>query len=108
MLDRFDSGIMTLVILLMILSIMDAVFTLIIISRGGSEANPFMDVLLQHSVWAFTGFKMMLTSIPAVFLVATHNLLLLGRYRAGSILAAMVGLYLGLIGYHLFLLYVSA
>ncbi|MFK7860381.1 MAG: DUF5658 family protein [Granulosicoccus sp.] len=107
-LDRFDSGVVSLAVILMILSVLDAVFTLTIISRGGSEANPFMDMLLQHSVWTFTGFKMLLTGIPAIVLVATSNLLLFRRYRARSILAALVGIYLGLMAYHAFLLSVSA
>lgn len=107
MLDRFDSGMMLLAVLLMVLSIMDSVFTLTLISRGGSEVNPFMNALLQHSIWAFTGFKMLLTGIPAIILVATGNLLLFNRWRARSVLAALVGLYLGLIVYELALLSIS-
>jgi hypothetical protein len=106
-LDRFDSGVVALATLLMILSILDSIFTLTLISRGGSEVNPLMNGLLQHSVWAFTGVKMMLTAVPAVVLVATGNLLLFRRWRARSILATMVGLYLGLIGYELALLSIS-
>lgn len=108
MLDRFDSGVVFLAVLLMILSVMDAVFTLTLISRGGSEVNPFMNALLQHSVWAFTGFKMLLTGIPAIVLAATGNLLLFGKYRARSILAALVGIYLGLMAYHFALLTISS
>ncbi len=107
-LDRFDSGVIVLAVALMILSILDSVFTLMIISRGGSEANPFMDMLLQYSVWAFVGFKMLLTGIPAIVLTATGNLKLFGRYRARSVLAALVGLYLGLMGYHWYLLHLSS
>ena len=108
LLDRFDSGVVTLAVALMVLSIMDSVFTLTLIARGGNEVNPFMNALLHHSIWAFTGFKMMLTGIPAIVLVATGNLLLFGRYRARSILAALVGLYLGLIAYELALLSISS
>ncbi len=107
LLDRFDSGMLTLAVILMLLSVMDSVFTLTLISRGGTEANPFMNALLQHSVWAFTAVKMLLTGVPAVILVAAGNLLLFKRWRARSILAAMVGMYLGLIAYELFLLSVS-
>ncbi|NND89889.1 MAG: hypothetical protein HKN42_03430 [Granulosicoccus sp.] len=107
MLDRFDSGMLALAVLLMALSITDSVLTLTLISRGGSEINPFMNALLQHSVWLFAGVKMLLTAIPAIVLVATGNLLLFNRWRARSILAAMVGLYLGLIGYELILISLS-
>lgn len=106
-LDRFDSGVVTLAILLMVLSVMDSVFTLTLISRGGTEVNPFMNAILQHSVWAFTGVKMLLTGIPAIVLVATGNLMLFKRWRARSVLAALTGLYLGLICYELALLSIS-
>lgn len=106
-LDRFDSGMVTLAILLMVLSVMDSVFTLTLISRGGSEVNPVMNALLQYSVWSFMAVKMLLTAVPAIILVATGNLLLFKRWRARSILAALVGLYLGLICYELALLSIS-
>ncbi|MFK7854046.1 MAG: DUF5658 family protein [Granulosicoccus sp.] len=106
-LDRFDSGVVTLAILLMCLSVADSVFTLTLISRGGTEVNPFMNALLQHSVWAFASVKMLLTAIPATILVATGNVLLFNRWRARSILAALVGLYLGLIVYEIALLSIS-
>lgn len=103
-LDRFDSGMAFLAIGLMILSIMDSVFTLTLIAHGGSEVNPFMNWLLHISVPAFVGVKMLLTAIPALILVATGNLLVFGKIRARSILAAALGLYCGLIVYELGLL----
>ena len=106
--DRFDSGVVTMAIVLVILSIMDAVFTLTLLSRGGSEINPFMNALIQHSVWVFTIFKMLLTGVPAILLVATSNLRLFGGYRTRSVLAALVGLYMGLIVYELLLLSISS
>jgi len=106
-LDRFDSGVVALAVLLMVLSVMDSVFTLTLISRGGTEVNPFMNALLQHSVWLFTAVKMALTAVPAILLVATGNILLFNRWRARSILAALTGLYLGLICYELALLSIS-
>ncbi len=102
--DRFDSGMAFLAIGLMILSIMDSVFTLTLISHGGTEVNPFMNWLLHHSTFAFVGVKMLLTAIPALMLVATGNLLVFGKIRARSILAAALGLYCGLIVYELGLL----
>ena len=63
-----------------------------------------MNWFLGHSVWAFIIVKMILTGIPAVLLVATGNVLLYKRWRARSILGAMVGMYAGLIVYELALL----
>lgn len=103
-LDRFDSGLLALATLLMGLSVLDAGFTLTLLARGGSELNPVMNWLLNYSIWAFTGVKMLLTGIPAVILAATGNLKLFGRFRARSMLAALVGVYGGLIVYELALL----
>ncbi len=107
LLDRFDSGMVMLATLLMCLSIADSVFTLTLIERGGTEVNPVMNALLQHSVWSFAAVKMTLTAVPAMILVATGNLVLFNRWRARSILAALVGLYAGLIVYELALLSIS-
>ncbi|MEE9322150.1 MAG: DUF5658 family protein [Granulosicoccus sp.] len=101
MLDRFDSGVVTLAITLVLLSIVDSMLTLTLIAGGGTEVNPIMNSLLSYSVWAFAGVKMLLTAIPAVVLVAVGNLKLFGRMRARSMLAALVGVYLGLIVYEI-------
>lgn len=107
-LDRFESGVVALAVALMILSVMDSVFTLTLLSRGGTEENPVMNALLQHSLWAFMGFKMLMTGVPAVILAATGNFLLFGRLRSRSLLAILVGMYMGLIVYELGLLYISS
>jgi len=102
--DRLDAGAVALGIALMILSVMDSFFTLTIISHGGSEVNPVMNVLLEKSIAAFIVAKMLMTAIPALLLVATANVIVLNRWRARSILATLVGLYAGLICYELLLL----
>lgn len=107
-LDRFESGLVALAVALMILSVMDSVFTLTLLSRGGTEENPVMNALLQHSLWAFMGFKMLMTGVPAVILAATGNFLLFSRLRSRSLLAILVGMYMGLIVYELGLLYISS
>ncbi len=102
--DRVEMPVALLAVALMILSILDSVFTLTLIANGGQELNPVMDAMLQKSVSLFTSTKMALTAIPAIILVATANVLLLGKIRARSFLAAAVGMYAGLIGYELMLL----
>jgi len=104
MLDRFDSGLFTLAMSLLCLSILDSMFTLTLIAHGGSEVNPFMNAMLQISVWAFMATKMLLTAVPAVLLVATANLKVFGIIRCRSLLGMAVGMYAGLIVYELALL----
>ena len=103
-LDRVEPAVGWMAIALVTLSIFDAIFTLTLISRGGSELNPFMDHLLGFGVAPFVAVKMVLTAVPALILVATGNLLAFGRVRARSVLAALVGFYAGLIVYEIGLL----
>ncbi len=108
LLDRHDPGVVTLALLLVGLSITDACFTLTLLSWGGSELNPVMAWMLEFGVGPFAASKMALTAVPAVLLAATANLRVFGRIRARSILAALVGMYAGLICYELLLLSAGA
>ena len=103
-LDAYDGTMLALAVALVGLSVVDATFTLQLLAAGGREVNPFMALLLEYGVAPFIAVKMILTGVPAVLLVATGNLVVFGRFRARSALAALVGLYGGLIVYELGLL----
>lgn len=103
--DVFDGATLTLAILLLSFSLFDAIFTLTLLSHGGTELNPVMRYFLETGgSSAFLLAKLLLTAIPAIILVATNNLLVFGRWRVRSILAALVGAYAGLLVYELVLL----
>lgn len=102
--DHIDPAVGFMAVALMVLSLMDSVFTLTLISNGGRELNPVMDMMLQHSIGLFVSSKMLMTAMAAVVLTATSNLLVFGRFRARSVLGAAVGMYIGLIVYELMLL----
>ena len=107
-LDIFDSGVFSLIILLTVFSIIDATCTLTLIARGGSELNPVMNYFLEKSnVW-FMLVKMLLTAVPGLLLVAMCNVPVFRHLRCRSILAAAVGMYAGLILYEALLLLNSA
>jgi len=103
-LDQFENSIGFFAVGLMVLSVMDSIFTLTLIANGGTEVNPFMNWLLQIDVLVFVSVKMLLTGLAAVLLVAMSNVMLFKRFRARSILAVALGLYCGLIVYELGLL----
>jgi Domain of unknown function (DUF5658) len=79
-------------------SILDALFTLLYIERGGNEANPLMALALSLGVTTFVGLKMGLTGIGTV-LLALHQNFRLGLRGLYSI----VLIYLFLLAYHGFL-----
>lgn len=83
-------------LVLVLLSLLDAQFTLICIRRGGNEMNPIMALALLHSDVLFLVVKMLLTIIPAVVLASlTHRRsAVYGLYLANM-------LYGGIVYYHL-------
>ena len=96
------------VVVLTLFSILDAVFTLTLLARGGSELNPIMNYFLGIGVAPFMVAKMLLTTIPAIVLIASSNLMLFNTLRARSVLGALIGMYAGLLMYEVGLLWMSA
>ena len=83
-------------LLLVVLSVLDAIFTLNCIQRGGSELNPFMRLALGYGPETFFTAKMLLTIIPAIVLAS------LSRFRAANYGLYVVNLiYIGILFIHL-------
>lgn len=80
------------------LSLLDAVFTLAHLDRGGREANPLMD-------WAIRAGPVVFLAIKIVLTVTGTLLLVLHRYFRGvrPLLVAVLALYVALMGYHAYL-----
>ena len=90
----FATGMLPL--LLVVFSILDALFTMICIQRGGSELNPFMRLALSYGPGTFFTAKMILTVIPAIVLAS------LSRFRAANYgLYAVNFVYVGILFIHL-------
>ena len=92
---------MLLVLLVLIASALDALFTLLHISNGGQEINPIMRLALQGGPFLFLGLKIVGTAAGVVFLAIHQN------FRLSRIaLRCAVVVYAGVLTYHavLFLL----
>jgi hypothetical protein len=96
--DRLDGHAVLLVVLVLILSTLDAVFTLSHLGRGGREANPIMDWAIRLGPGVFLAVKGLLTMTGMVLLVV-H------RFFRGvrPLLLAILLVYTGLMAYHLYL-----
>ena len=85
-------------------SIIDALFTLIIIKNGGEELNPFMKYLMDRDVLTFFWVKFCITSFGMLFL-AVHKFFVVFRVITGyHLLYGIFSMYLLLILYELYLL----
>ena len=102
--DRYTGHLMLCAIAIMILSAMDAFFTLNILAGGGSEVNPFMAVLIEDNVSKFIGVKLALTSLALILITMHHNVLLTEKIRVRHVEYLVLSGYTFLISYELYLL----
>ena len=83
-------------ILIVVLSLLDALFTLVHLEGGGiREANPVMNIVLIEGVGVFLLVKSVLTILGVLFLAIHHNF----RFSAIALYTLGCG-YLALTLYH--------
>jgi hypothetical protein len=103
--DRFSNGILLVVLLLIIATLVDAALTIHILSSGGEEVNPLMEILLNHSIEAFVFGKYLLTVVGLPLLLIFKNHYLFGTpLRVGHLIVVAVLLYVVLICYQVVLI----
>ena len=74
--DRYNQRIFTAITAILMLSIFDALLTLILIERGSSELNPVMAFFLEYGPLPFIVAKYLLTSFGVVVLLIFKNVFL--------------------------------
>ena len=84
---------------IMVLSSLDAFFTLQLIEHGAYEANPIMAAVMSQGVNAFTISKMLLTGIGILALVFLARTMFFNRLRTGLFLTGFFSFYAALICY---------
>lgn len=105
--DSYSPHLMLCTIAIILLSAMDALLTLNILTRGGTELNSFMAILIKDSAEKFVHFKLALTSLALIFLVIHHNVQLSMRLKVRHLLYSILFGYITLIGYEVALLTIS-
>lgn len=91
--DRYTRQDLALLLTIFLLNVADAFLTLLWLERGGREANPVMDFLLDIGPWAFLAQKCLVVGLWLVILVVHKNFRL-----------ARIGLYSALVVYGLLLI----
>ncbi|CAB1082037.1 hypothetical protein D1AOALGA4SA_9675 [Olavius algarvensis Delta 1 endosymbiont] len=74
--DRYPPKLFAAIAAILMLSIFDALLTLILISKGSTELNPVMAYFLQHGLLPFIVAKYILTSFGVVILLIFKNVFL--------------------------------
>ena len=73
--DRYSSNIFAAIVLILLLSVLDALLTLYLIDKGSTELNPIMSYFLKYGPFVFMGAKYFLTSMGVVILLLFRNAL---------------------------------
>jgi len=102
--DRYSPWLLMLIVLLIILSLADAFFTLYLIDHGATEINPIMAYFLSLGPWAFIFSKYFLTCSCILCLLVAHNLYFKPlRLHVKRIFPAFIVIFLLVIGWQIFL-----
>lgn len=101
-LDRYSAPLFAATILILVLSTLDAGFTVYLLEHGlATEANPLMAGLLSANVQLFSYSKTALTGCGLILLVLYSEERFLGRLKTAYSVYAIAGLYTLLVGYEL-------
>jgi hypothetical protein len=101
--DRYDGQLLVLAIGILVLSCLDAAFTLVLLGRGvASEANPLMRLLISHDQQVFVNLKVVLTGAAVVFMVALADWRFVRLVRVRHIMIAALLAYGALVGFELY------
>jgi hypothetical protein len=104
MTDWYEPQWLAIAIIILLLSVADALLTLELVRHGAIEANPLMAPLVYGSGHGFALWKLGLTSLGVIILTLLARWRFLGRIAVGSILYVVLCGYLVLVGYELWLL----
>ncbi|HOD36473.1 MAG TPA: DUF5658 family protein [Syntrophales bacterium] len=98
--DRYSPRLLILLVLIVVLNIMDAIFTGIILDGGGWELNPVARAAIATYGDKFWVWKFTIVSIAVV------TLCLLSKVKGVKYLvAATAGLYAGIVAYEMYMIY---
>ena len=96
--DRYEPWLAASLVAIAALCAFDAVFTLLYIQKGGSEANPIMAEVIEWGPRPFLLLKCLITNVGLVVLCLHKNF----KY-VKQVIGALLGIYGALLVYHLWL-----
>ena len=106
--DRYNQKLFLAITTILVLSILDAVLTLIVIQRGATELNPVMAYFLEHGTPTFIVAKYILTSIGVLILLIFKNVFLTKiRIYTHSLFPCVIFVFITVIAWELFLIFSS-
>jgi hypothetical protein len=106
--DRYTPKLFAAITAILMLSIVDALLTLILIESGSSELNPVMAYFLKHGLLPFIVAKYFLTSTGVVILLIFKNVFLTrAKIYTHSLFSAVIIAFFAVIAWELFLMFTA-
>ena len=107
--DRYPPKLFAAIAAILMLSIFDALLTLILIHKGSSELNPVMAYFLEHGMLPFIIAKYVLTSMGVVILLIFKNIFLRrAKIYTRSLFSAVIVAFGAVIIWELFLIFTAS
>ena len=104
--DRHSSKTLAVILLIVMLSIIDAILTLHLVDRGATELNPIMDYYLGHGPLTFFWVKYMLTSVALIIILTNKTAYLFNtRFQVKILFVVFLVPFVLVIQWELYLLY---
>jgi hypothetical protein len=71
--DRYSANLLAAILIILLFSVLDALFTLFLTGNGSDELNPVMAYFLNLNPWAFLSVKYILTCLSVTIILIFHN-----------------------------------
>ena len=106
--DRYNHKFFLAITVILLLSILDALLTLIVIDRGATELNPVMAHFLEYGTLPFVIAKYILTSVGVLILLIFKNVFLTRiKIYTHSLFPCLILVFMAVIAWEIFLIYSS-
>lgn len=102
--DQYHPWLLVAILIVVILSISDGLFTLHLIGRGATEENPIMAWFLNLGTWSFMIAKFLLTCSAILILLVFHNVYFRPlRIQVKTIISAFLVVFVAVLCWQIFL-----
>ncbi|WP_420885411.1 DUF5658 family protein [Candidatus Scalindua japonica] len=105
-LDHFSVRVFSIIIVIILLSVTDAMLTLHLISKGAAEINPIMEHFLQYGTLPFLTAKYLLTTASVTLLLIYKNVHIFGtKIRAKYLFILILLIFISVVLWELYLIW---
>jgi hypothetical protein len=104
--DRYQQSLFGVIVIILFLSVIDAILTLLLINHGAMEINPVMAFYLGLGPYPFLLVKYALTSVGLVILLVFRGRFIASKWlKADVLLYVILAAFLGVVSWEIYLIH---